>query len=205
MRVRNPAAPPTNWMCFTMKKIAQAAPSAAEPPRPLPPVRHRERVKPPTEPSASPASPPPPPPPSPPAAQQGGEPERRPTYEVGYGKPPQAHRWKKGVSGNPRGRTKGSKNVRTILAERFNDRVKSRVNGKVRTETVLEALIRGQVYDALTKRDHKTVVYLLGQIERLGVFNDTQAEASPQDDLDETDAEIVRRLMDRLSGGTDES
>jgi hypothetical protein len=31
-------------------------------------------------------------------------------YEVGYGKPPAAHRFKKGQSGNPKGRTKGSKN-----------------------------------------------------------------------------------------------
>jgi hypothetical protein len=187
-----------------MKKNAAAAPSAAEPSRPLPPARHRERVRPPVEANAGPASPPPPPP-SPPPAPQGDEPERRATYEVGYGKPPQANRWKKGVSGNPRGRTKGSKNVRTILADRFNDRVKSRVNGKIRTETVLEALIRGQVYDALTKRDHKTVVFLLGQIERLGVFADTQADASAEeDDLGETDEEIVRRLMDRLSSGTGE-
>ncbi len=184
-----------------MKKNAKAAPSAAEPPRSLPPVRHRSRIAAPSQPE-----------PVTPAELPKGEapiseperPDRDRTYDVGYGKPPKAHQWKKGVSGNPRGRTKGSKNIRTILAERFNDRVKSRVNGKVKTETVLEALIRGQVYDALTKRDHKTVVFLLGQIERLGVFNDAEGETARQDELDETDAEIVRRLMDRLSGGRDE-
>jgi hypothetical protein len=31
-------------------------------------------------------------------------------YKVGYGKPPAEHRFKKGQSGNPKGRTKGSKN-----------------------------------------------------------------------------------------------
>ena len=33
------------------------------------------------------------------------------TYEVGYGKPPAATRFKPGQSGNPRGRPKGSKNI----------------------------------------------------------------------------------------------
>jgi Family of unknown function (DUF5681) len=31
-------------------------------------------------------------------------------YEVGYGKPPSAHRFQKGQSGNPKGRKKGSRN-----------------------------------------------------------------------------------------------
>lgn len=40
--------------------------------------------------------------------------ERKP-YEVGYGKPPKEHRFPPGRSGNPRGRKKGSRGIRTDL------------------------------------------------------------------------------------------
>ena len=38
-------------------------------------------------------------------------------YEVGYGKPPKRHRFKKGQSGNPRGRPKGAKRSTPALPE----------------------------------------------------------------------------------------
>jgi len=41
----------------------------------------------------------------------------RPSYEVGYAKPPTDSRFKPGQSGNPRGRPKGSKNKRPGLHE----------------------------------------------------------------------------------------
>lgn len=41
----------------------------------------------------------------------------RPGYEVGYGKPPEATRFKSGQSGNPRGRPKGARNKRPALHE----------------------------------------------------------------------------------------
>ncbi len=40
-------------------------------------------------------------------------------YEVGYGKPPAASRFKKGQSGNPKGRPKVTKNVSNMLEEVF--------------------------------------------------------------------------------------
>lgn len=190
----------------------------AEPQGNLPPARIRTRAAPVPVADAGGSQPPTQPPAAPAAAQEPEprgevppEPEKQAgDFAIGYKKPPKEHRWKKGVSGNPKGRTKGSKNVRTILFARLNDRVKTKVNNRTKTETALEAIIRGQVYDALTRRDHKTVVYLLGQVERLNVFSQDQdgggegGEGGGAPATDETDAEIVRRLMDRLMGREDE-
>ena len=51
-------------------------------------------------------------------------------YEVGYGKPPKHTRFRKGQSGNPKGRRKGVANFRTDVAEVLQTPVKMRQNGK---------------------------------------------------------------------------
>ena len=51
-------------------------------------------------------------------------------YEVGYGKPPKHSRFKPGQSGNPRGRTKNSKNMSTMLKEALQQKVQVKLNGK---------------------------------------------------------------------------
>ncbi|HEX3918859.1 MAG TPA: DUF5681 domain-containing protein [Caulobacteraceae bacterium] len=127
------------------------------------------------------------------------EPPAKDEAYVGYRNPPRKHQWKKGVSGNPRGRTKGSKNIRTIYAARLNDRVKTNTNGRVTTETILEAIIRGLIYDALTKREHRKVVHVLAEAERHRVFEEQADSPAPVDGgLEETDLEIVQRMIDRL-------
>jgi len=51
-------------------------------------------------------------------------------YEVGYGKPPKATRWKKGQSGNPRGRPKGSRGLKTDLHAELVSRMEIQINGQ---------------------------------------------------------------------------
>jgi hypothetical protein len=53
---------------------------------------------------------------------QGSEPEVRPNRQnrdsdVGYGRPPRAHQFKPGQSGNPTGRPRGAKSEATMLRE----------------------------------------------------------------------------------------
>ena len=62
-------------------------------------------------------------------------------YEVGFGKPPAGTQFRKGVSGNPKGRPKGARNVSSVLAKLCRERVNVVINGKTRSLTSLEALL----------------------------------------------------------------
>ena len=73
-----------------------------------------------------------------------GDPETQPTddissapYEVGYGKPPKHTRFQPGQSGNPRGRPKGTKNLKTDLEEELSERVQSLVSPRAPPSSVV--------------------------------------------------------------------
>jgi len=62
-----------------------------------------------------------------------------PNTVVGYGNPPEATRFKKGISGNPRGRPRGSLNVATVLMRTLRKKVVINEGGHRRSVTKLEA------------------------------------------------------------------
>lgn len=62
---------------------------------------------------------------------------------VGYKNPPIQHRFRKGQSGNPKGRPKGSANFRTLIAKQLNQRITIREGDKTRNGTKLEAMVAG--------------------------------------------------------------
>lgn len=61
-------------------------------------------------------------------------------YEVGRGKPPKQHRFKPGQSGNPGGRKKGSRNLRTVLEDTAHMEIELLEGGRKRRVSLIEGL-----------------------------------------------------------------
>jgi hypothetical protein len=62
-------------------------------------------------------------------------------YEVGYLKPPLHTRFAPGQSGNPRGRRKGTRNLKTDVRRTLATPVKVRVGDRMRTRSTQEAAL----------------------------------------------------------------
>ena len=64
------------------------------------------------------------------------------------GAPPEATRFKKGVSGNPKGRPRGSLNVATAFTKALREKVVINEHGQRKTITMLEAVLKQLVNKA---------------------------------------------------------
>ena len=70
-------------------------------------------------------------------------------YEVGYGRPPKHTQFKKGQSGNPKGRKKGARGFKTDLKAEMNARVEITESGRQVILTKQQLLVKQLVAKAL--------------------------------------------------------
>jgi hypothetical protein len=120
--------------------------------------------------------------------------EKPKDYEVGYGKPPKEHRFKPGRSGNPKGRPKGSRNIKDIFKEELNSRVIVTENGRTRSMTKAAVAIR-RLIDKALHGDHKSIATVLALDAR---WSDYAAETLSPEELGEFDAMLLEQGLKRL-------
>jgi Family of unknown function (DUF5681) len=117
-------------------------------------------------------------------------------YEVGYGKPPRHTRFKRGQSGNPRGRPPGAKNLSTLLNEAPNEPVVVTENGGRKRISKRQASLKQLVNEAAKGnwRALKLLVDILQDIERR---TEPKTEESS---LSLADEKVIAQLKARLHG-----
>jgi hypothetical protein len=112
---------------------------------------------------------------------------------VGYGSPPIATRFQPGVSGNPRGRPKGSRNFNTIVAATVSERLTVTENGRRKRITKLEAAVT-QLVNRAAGGDTRSTQLLIGLIQA------SEARPPDADSLkpSEADADVLQEIRRRL-------
>ena len=70
-------------------------------------------------------------------------------YQVGYARPPQDSRFRKGKSGNPKGRPKGAKGVRTIVNAALDETIRVAENGRLRDMRKRQAILLAMIAKAI--------------------------------------------------------
>ncbi|SDH02998.1 DUF5681 domain-containing protein [Propionivibrio dicarboxylicus] len=95
------------------------------------------------------------------------------TYQIGYKRPPKEGQFSKGKSGNPKGRPKGSKNFMTLLDKELDQSIVVSENGKKKTVTRLQAMVKRLVAEAL-QGEKKSLLVLFDILKRSDRLDGTE-------------------------------
>lgn len=120
---------------------------------------------------------------------------------VGYGRPPQHTQYRKGQSGNPKGRPRGSFNVQTIreaiATHWFEQLITVNVNGRARQITRFDALMT-KLTELGLKGDRKAIKDCLDFAVRMA--GSEVQERAPEESAAE-DAAILHQHLPGAQGG----
>jgi hypothetical protein len=115
--------------------------------------------------------------------------------EIGFGKPPKRSQFQKGVSGNPSGRPRGSRNLATVLARALREKVVVNENGHRRTMSKLDAAVA-----QLVNKSASGDLAALRQLMALAGSAEQESTNSTKKQIDELDAKVMKSVLKRLEG-----
>jgi len=116
-------------------------------------------------------------------------------HKVGRGKPPTHTQFRKGMSGNPQGRPKGSKNLSTYFMEVAEKQVIATIDGKSRRISMVQAITM-QLATKAAAGDQPAINKFLDWIDEI----ETRAAAArpAQFPLEQRDVEVLRAAYERM-------
>ena len=120
-----------------------------------------------------------------------GSAETGPGYDVGYGRPPKHTRFRKGQSGNLRGRPKGRLNATEALNRELDQMITVREGGKTIRMTKREAMIKRLAADAMAGKKYA--------VDAILAHERTRAETSgAAANLTGDDDAIIKDFVERM-------
>jgi hypothetical protein len=116
--------------------------------------------------------------------------------KVGYGKPPAATRFKPGQSGNPKGRPKGTLNLKTDLRNELSETIHIREGERSLKVSKQRAMLKSLVAKAL-KGDARAASVVLMLVDKLFAADAVAAAAEEIPGLTPDDQLILERFLTR--------
>jgi len=115
-------------------------------------------------------------------------------YDVGFGKLPKSTRFKKGKSGNPDGRPKGTRNFNTDLAEVLSEKVTVIKNGKPKKVSSQSATLM-RLREKTLSGDPRALALFVSLAQQL---NANKEATSSEKSLIAAEEDILQRYVDGM-------
>lgn len=115
-------------------------------------------------------------------------------YDIGYGKPPESGKFKPGQSGNPKGRPKSTKNLKTELEEELLEKIPIKEQGKVLKVSKQRAMLKALTARAM-QGDPRAATVIANMVYRL-----LNVDAPPDEveDLTEADKAVLEHFEKKV-------
>lgn len=132
------------------------------------------------------------------AGSQTEPPETTVEERAGFGNPPRHSRFKPGQSGNPKGRPKRSRGLKTIVREALSQKVIIRTGNAQRRVPHIEAMVLKLIEQA-SKGNMRALQAVLDQYARAVSDDEPNQSASEPQAPSSTDAAILAALREQIA------